>query len=147
MYVFVRCFVSGIHFYDGRRLCWLANRHTFGLTMPAPTGIALAIERKLISRWCYECSRPCRDAPKPVLCGKITSTRSSTTSISLTQYTSEVSNDRREGRHSMPTSRRHRRRLLRPYYGARIDCSQDRQLLAIHSHRAWFPSNGADIIV
>jgi hypothetical protein len=35
------------------------------LTMPTPTSIALAMIRKLTARWCYQCSSPCRDTPKP----------------------------------------------------------------------------------
>jgi hypothetical protein len=59
--------------------------------MPTPIGIALAMERKLTVHLRYQCSRPCRDASKPVLCGRITSTISSTSSISsCTQRTSEV---------------------------------------------------------
>jgi hypothetical protein len=46
----------------------LPKRHTPGLTTPTPTGIALAIEKKLTARWYYHCPRPCRDIPKPVLC-------------------------------------------------------------------------------
>jgi hypothetical protein len=38
----------------------LANRHTLGLTMPTPTGIALAMEKKLTARWCYQVSMPRR---------------------------------------------------------------------------------------
>jgi hypothetical protein len=48
----------------------LPNRHPFGLTTPTPTGIALAMERRLTVRWCYQCLSPYRDTPKLVLCGK-----------------------------------------------------------------------------
>jgi hypothetical protein len=56
---------------------------------------------------------------------KSTSTRSSTTSISCTPHTSEVSTegyDRRKDLPSMPMSRRHRCRLLRPYLLWRKAC-------------------------
>jgi hypothetical protein len=53
----------------------LPNRHSFGVTMPASTGIALAMERKLTARWCYQCSKPCSDTPKSLHCGKSPSTR------------------------------------------------------------------------
>jgi hypothetical protein len=62
--------------------------------MPTPTGIALAMGRKLASHWCYQYSRLCGDAPKPVLYGKSTSSRrSSTTSISCTSHASEESTE------------------------------------------------------
>jgi hypothetical protein len=83
----------------------IPNRHTIGLTTPMSTGIALAAERKLTTLWYYQCSRPCRDTPKPVNCRKSASTRSSTISISCTPHTSEVSTEvRSTGRSSFACS-------------------------------------------
>jgi hypothetical protein len=71
-----------------------------------PTGITLAMERNLTARWHYQCSRPCKDTPKPVHCGKSTSTRFSTISILYTSHTSEVSTEVKstERRPSVPAS-------------------------------------------
>jgi hypothetical protein len=80
-------------YHDLSTPCRLPNRHTFGLTMPTPTGIVLAMERKLTVRSCYQCLKPCRDTPKLVPYGKSTSTRSSTTSTSCTPRTSVASTE------------------------------------------------------
>jgi hypothetical protein len=39
-------------------LCHQPKRHTFGLKMLTPIGIALAVDRKVTARWCFQCSRP-----------------------------------------------------------------------------------------
>jgi hypothetical protein len=82
----------------------LPKRHTFGLKMLTPIGIALAMARKLTARWCYQCLRPCRSTTKVVLCWKSTSTRASMTSIPY-MHTSEVSTEvRSTGRTQLPCS-------------------------------------------
>jgi hypothetical protein len=56
-----------------------------------PIGIALAMVRKLTARWYYQYSKPCRDTRKPMHCGKGHQQDFSTTSMSCTPHTSEVS--------------------------------------------------------
>jgi hypothetical protein len=53
----------------------------------------LDTENELTALRYYRCSRPCMETPKPVLCGKSTSTRLSTISISYTPHTSAVSTE------------------------------------------------------
>jgi hypothetical protein len=129
VHAFVLSFVSCHELHrDERRLHYrlcqrprrFATRHTFGLTMPTPTGIALAMARKLTARWCYKCSRPCRGTPKPVKNAHQQDPRRPRYRAHHTRAMYLPGYDRREGRPSMPTSRRYRCRLLRPYCGARF---------------------------
>jgi hypothetical protein len=93
--------------------------------MPTPASIALALamERKLISRWCYQYSGPCRDTPKPLLYGKSASTRSS---ISCKLHTCEDFTEvRSTGRSSFYADKSTRSLSLDPtlhcYYASRQD--------------------------
>jgi hypothetical protein len=67
-------------------------------------GSALAMEWKLTACWHYQCSRPCRDTPKPVHCGKSTSIRRSRYRFHHTRSKYLSREDRRECFPFMPTS-------------------------------------------
>jgi hypothetical protein len=126
------------------------------LTIPTMTGITIVMERKLLviddayAEWCR--SRHGKQVDPLVsstsgqgLAGTLRSRcsmgkaheqdlRRPRYHVDHTREEYLPRYDQRVGHPSMPTSRRHCCRLLRPYRGTRFDCRQDRQVLAVNFH-------------